>query len=370
MANTVVVVGAGEVGQWVLEFLGRRLEVDRIVLADVREDVGVYRRNAAGLSALLEGYSDRFDFRRLDLRDVDETARLIAELKPEVVFAAVTLNPWWVLKPDPMPETTRQKLLKAGFGVLLPWHVTLVDCLCRAMAKADTGARLLNASFPDVVNHVAGKCSGFVPTCGIGNHDLVAVEIRKRAGDRFGVPPDEVVLYFVGSHALIDQGDGVPHFVRILVGDRDVTKDCDVAEWIARPLAGFGSDIGRELNLYSTTGASAVKNIVAILRDTNQMTLAPGPNGRIGGYTVRLGRYGAKVELPVGLTFEEAVALNEKALVWEGIECVEEDGTVVYTEETHSIMKGLGYDCRRLRPGDHEERAVELGKLSKRWIEG
>jgi hypothetical protein len=80
-----------------------------------------------------------------------------------------------------------------------------------------------------------------------------------------------------------------------------------------------------------------------------------------GGYPVRLSADGAGVFLPGGITLEEAVAINEAARRGDGIERVEDDGTVIYTDRAVKIMKGvLGYDLAPLRFDDCDERAEEL----------
>jgi len=101
----------------------------------------------------------------------------------------------------------------------------------------------------------------------------------------------DVVVYLVGSHAIIDHNtEDVPFQTKILVGDQDVAGKYNVRDWLANPLTGFTSEVGRRLHDYSSTAASAVKNIIAILNDTNQLTHCPGPEGLIGGFPVRLGR--------------------------------------------------------------------------------
>jgi hypothetical protein len=66
------------------------------------------------------------------------------------------------------------------------------------------------------------------------------------------------------------------------------------------------------------------------------------------------------VEIP-GSSLEEAVRINENSHRFDGIRSIEEDGTVVFCEESVEILKQeLGYDCPTLEPDDSEERALEL----------
>ena len=72
---------------------------------------------------------------------------------------------------------------------------------------------------------------------------------------------------------------------------------------------------------------------MAVLNDTNELTNAPGPNGLIGGYPVRIGAKGVKVELPEGMTLEQAIQYNTDQARYEGVAAIKEDGTLVVTEE-------------------------------------
>jgi sugar phosphate isomerase/epimerase len=62
-----------------------------------------------------------------------------------------------------------------------------------------------------------------------------------------------------------------------------------------------------------------------------------------------------------GLSLAEAITINERSHRFDGIERIEDDGTVVYCPASVEIMQTtLGYNCPRLRPADAEERATEL----------
>jgi hypothetical protein len=110
--------------------------------------------------------------------------------------------------------------------------------------------------------------------------------------------------------------------------------------------------------------SSAVKNILAIINDTNEITHAPGPQGLPGGYPVRLSAKGAEVIVPAGLTLKEAIHINEEAQKFDGIERIEEDGTLVLTEKSHRLMKEmLHYERQRVKISESETAGKELQKL-------
>lgn len=107
--------------------------------------------------------------------------------------------------------------------------------------------------------------------------------------------------------------------------------------------------------------ASGVKNALALLRDTGLLTHSPGPQGLPGGYPIRLGAAGAKVALPAGVTMEQALAINEAGQRADGVERIEDDGTVVYTDKAVQIIREvLDYDLAPLRFDECDERAADL----------
>lgn len=73
---------------------------------------------------------------------------------------------------------------------------------------------------------------------------------------------------------------------------------------------------------------------------------------------------GAEVVVPEGLTLQEAIRINQEAQKYDGIERIEDDGTVVLTEKSHRIMREiLQYDRQRFGIEESEARAKELREL-------
>ena len=65
--------------------------------------------------------------------------------------------------------------------------------------------------------------------------------------------------------------------------------------------------------------------------------------------------------LPSGISLEQAVAINEVGQRADGIDRVEEDGTVIYTDESVQILREvLDYDLAPLKFDECDERATEL----------
>jgi hypothetical protein len=65
---------------------------------------------------------------------------------------------------------------------------------------------------------------------------------------------------------------------------------------------------------------------------------------------------------------EEAIRINEEHQKYDGIEKIEDDGTVVHTEKAVKFMKEtLGYDCSSVKIEENEEKAKELMYLYREF---
>ncbi len=367
--KTVMIFGSGEAGGWALEFLARSDGVDRLVVVDVKEEDGFPRTHLAAIGSVFQGFSKEFILRMNDIGDVEATARLLDEYKPDVIFTAVTLQSPRLLMMADIPDEIRQRLREATFSVWLPWHLVLISKLMQAIKKSGIQTHVVNISFPDVVNPVLWGYHGIGPTVGAGNLEITVAIVTKYISIQEGVPVTEIVPSFVGSHAFMSFGPraGVPYFAKVMIGDRNVTDKYDL-EWVIHewPVSLRWS----KTTVFSIFSASAVKNILAILRDTNEYAHAVAPNGLTGGYPVRLNARGAEIVLPEELSLEEAIRINEEGNKFDGVERIEDDGTVVYTDKTYTIMKELGYDCRELTFDALEPRCEELKRLYARLAAG
>ena len=360
----VLIVGLGGVGSWALELLARTEGISYIVGADLNEEWARRKVYNVAAGAIMQGYYPRLEFVRIDLQDVDATAETIARLQPQLIFNCATLQTWWVRKQ--LPPQTANRLGEAGAGPWLPNHLALSRKLMlaiRASGWQGHGAkpRVINSGIADISNAVLAK-RGLAPTIGLGNIDLVIPPLRMGVAERLGVPAPNVSVYAILHHYHTSHfrkhADGAPpYFLRLMVGDQDVTGQFDTDLLLHQVSQDRFS--GERLN--PVVAASGVKNALALLRDTGLLTHSPGPKGLPGGYPVRLSAAGAEVVLPDGVTMEQALAINEAGQCADGVERIEDDGAVVYTDKAIQIMKEvLDYDLAPLKFDECDQRAEEL----------
>jgi len=371
--DALMIIGLGKLGSISLEILARVPNICKIITADLDEDYGLRKNNTALMGASYANLYPDIKFKKVDLNNIEETAETIQKINPKIIYTSSTLQSWWVI--DLLPKEVHKKLYKdfCGLGPWLPLHFVLIYKLMQAIKKASVNPLVINASFPDIVNAVLGK-AGFAPNVGVGNIDLITAPWRKVVSTLLGVPMRTVKIYLFGHHYssynLGRTGTGLdaPYYIKIMVEDKDITKDFNIKQLAAEIPKHAKRVSGDQVNWI--VASSAVKIILGILYDTNELSHAPGPEGLVGGYPVYLNKNGAKVFIPEGMTREKAIQINEEAQKWDGIEKIDEDGTVVFTDITYNTFKELlGYKCKKMKIEEIEERGKELSILYKSFYQ-
>jgi len=349
VADTALVIGLGDLGTRVLDSLARLPELERLVGASRDEEHGRARAAQAALEAELLGGPRHVEFERLDVSDPAAMATLLARVDPDVVVMAASRLTWWRPPAD-------ERLARMPYAIWLPLQLTLVRSLMLAHRDAGARARVLSLPYPDGVGPALAPL-GLAPHLGAGNVAETAPKLGRLAGP--GAEVRLVMHHAAQRYAFQSMSDvGVhlhqplghpgepPWAAEVRVGGERL-DDERVRELFRAP---YPLPSGRDT--HDLTAAATAHAVRASLADTPVATHAPAPGGRPGGYPVRLSRAGVELDLPEGLDEAAAVALNERAARWDGIDRIEADGTIVYTEPF------LGYD--RVEPGEVDAVADEL----------
>ena len=369
--TTIMIIGVGDLGGHVLEMLVRVPGSRRIITADVNEE-WVYRKtNIAAFGASQLGFYPATESVKIDLYNIDQTAKIISEYKPDIIYSAVSLQSWWVI--NTLPKEVFDELDKARFGPWLPMHLTLVYKLMQAVKQTGLNIKVINSAFPDAVHPVLNKVD-IAPEIGIGNVANPVPAIRGSIGYQLGRPLKDVTVYFFAQHYVshylprFGTTGGAPYYLKAAIDGEDVTDQLDLEKVFAEIPTHFRRPGGRDGQILTASSAAAI--ILAMADDSNDLTHAPGPDGLPGGYPVRVNRSGGTVILPKGLSEEEAIRINEEGQRFDGIDKIDTDGTVHYTDQTAAIIKEmLGYDCKVLKLEDSEAQSKELGLKFKTFAE-
>jgi hypothetical protein len=355
----LLLIGLGDLGAVTLELLAREPSIGSILVGSRNIDHGQARCNLARIGAMAQGYTPDIQFLELDLEHSEATSRLIQKRNPRIILCTASMMTWWL--PALFPDDQQELLKRAGFGAWLPIHLTLPMKLMVALDRIDYQGFTLIAPFPDVVNPILNAI-GMPPAAGIGNLDEIVPKIRYLGAQKMEVDPDTLRITLVAHHALEGwvfgkaEGDPPPYYLRVEHQGVDVTEAIEGEDLLfaTYPITG-----GPAWNYLS--GGSVVRLIKALLSGQESRLHVPGPDGLPGGYPVQVSGAGIRLDLPADLSLDNAIAINERSHPYDGIEAIEADGTVVFSETTTSILsKLIGFSVKRMKAAESEAYANEL----------
>lgn len=366
--KTVLLFGLGAIGGAALELLARAEGVDRIVACQRDHEQGLHRTHVAAVGAVLQGHSKQIEFRPADASDVEGVARLLDEIRPDVILSSITVQSPRVLATAAVDPAVRARLREATFSIWLPWHLLPISQVTQAVIRAGISTAVVNVSFPDVVNPILWRRFGTGPTLGAGNVEMVAAVIIRHLCETRRISVEDVEVTIVASHAFLSPSSRahIPSYLRVTAAGEDVTASLDLDYLVDR----WGGLPWTRTTVSTAFAASATKNVLALLGEQPVRTTVTAPNGLPGGYPAFVSRRGVVLALPASLSEPEAVAINEAGNRFDGIERLDRDGSVVYTQATTAIMREFGYDCPVLRFDDLGARAEELRSLFARLSGG
>ncbi len=369
--STIMMIGLGDLGGHVLEMLVRAPGYRKIITADLNEDWAYRKTNIASYGASQLGYYPEVEFTKIDLYNIDQSAEIISKYKPEVIYSAVSLQSWWVI--NILPKEVFEELDIARFGPWLPMHLTLVYKLMQAVKQTGLDIKVINSAFPDATHPVLDKV-GLAPTIGIGNVANPVPALRSSISYRLQRPMKDLTVFFFAQHYVshylprFGTAGGAPYYLKAMVDGEDVTNEVNMEEVFADIPIRFLRSGGRDGQILTASSAAGIT--LAVADDTGDFMHAPAPSGLPGGYPVQVDRNGGRVVLPKGLTMEEAVRINEEGQRYDGIDRIDEDGTVTYAEKSVEIMKKMvGYDCKVMKLEETEEQSKELGQKFMEFAE-
>ncbi|MCJ1781135.1 saccharopine dehydrogenase NADP-binding domain-containing protein [Mammaliicoccus sciuri] len=365
--SKVMIFGLGEVGTHILHFLVRDPKCPELVFCDFNKEISEKKINNALIGAAITRNYPKITFEQADLTDINHTAKLISEYKPDVVINCAVLQTWHVIRQ--LPEKEYQRISSATLGAWLPCQFSLAYHLMLGIEQSGQKPHVINTALSCLTNPVLAKV-GLAPTIGIGNVELIESAVRLNISRKLGVSMDIVKVYLIAHHlwwvypreAGYEKG---PYYLKILVNDVEVTDQFDTDELLYDSIKLYPP--GTEFT--TTSAISTIKNMYALLSPTPIFTHSPSPKGLPGGYPILLSNKGAELALPEGITELEAIKINEESSKMDGIERIEDDGTVIFADYAHEILKDMiGFDRKSFKPEESHEVALEMMNKYKQYF--
>jgi hypothetical protein len=351
----VLIIGVGDVGSRFATGLAADDNVGELVLAGLAQGQGPYMA-----AMLASSYDVTTRFHELDGTRLGEVERLLREERPDLVVQSASLvGPWTIMeRRDPTAEALRA----AGLAVQLPAQLPVLMTVMAAVRAVDFQGPVANISYPDATHPILDRM-GLAPTVGLGNVSMH--HCRARAGLRArleaeGGDTDELPLLRMISHR--NQGPGVYSCqppddpaarVRVYLGEEGERAD---------ELAYQGYPLEPSIKMNFLTCAAALPVLKALVPGAAPLRYStPSPGGLPGGFPVRIADAKVELDLPPGVDLDEAVDFVSGFARGDGVEAIEADGTVVFTEEARRAVAELDPGLTEpLAPEDALERFQRL----------
>ncbi len=355
----ILFVGLGNLGSQVFDLFALRAKAgDQFLIAGRNLDYLRERANWTTSAALQLGTSIKVTTTFMDVWNIDQAAQTISQFKPDVIFSSVTILPSASISRLPFPLF--QKLVQAQGGPWLPTTLALLYKLMQAVKETGLKINVLNGGTPDNSHEILSKI-GLAPACGIGNIALTILPLKQAIAEQLHRPLEQAeVLFFAHSYVVqsLRKGTpgGAPFHLSAFVDGEDVAAQLDLPTLFNTLPATLEHEYTQLL-----TAASAATVFDALTTNISAVVHAPGPRGLPGGYPVRVGKQGLEVVLPQDLSLDEAIRINQEGQRLDGVERIDDDGTVHFVERNMAILKEtLGYECLSMTLAEVEGRAKEL----------
>ncbi len=293
-------------------------------------------------------------------RDQYSFERLLRDLRPDLVVQAASLQSPWALVGR--SDAVARAIGGAGLALRLPFQLPCLVAVMRAVREQGYTGPVANLSLPDITHPLLAR-HGLAPTVGLGNVSMLLLRARSawRQQHPGQTPP---LIRVVGQHHHVygvmqstppaDPNDGP----RVYVGDDAVRAD---------DLAYGGLPIAPGLRYNHVTAAATLPVLEALLPGSEPLRWStPAPHGLPGGYPVRITSGAVALDLPPNVDADEAAAFCERIGRADGIDRIDDDGTVHFTDEARAALADVAPDLAEPLPFDDVEilrRARRLGDL-------
>jgi hypothetical protein len=354
----MVVGGAGRIGSYAVDFLARTPGIDKIWIADMNEERGQCLAFNSSTGAAFAGFYPYVHFIKTNVLDEDGVVRVLISTMPDFILNTTTTFSSYLYIP-----ILTEKLKEHGLPLRMPAHAIARDllplyCLMKSVKRAGLTSPVVNVCFSDVAHPVLAKV-GLYPAVGAGEVASLAQALKMNLCHKMSIHVSKMRVLLIAQHALlVTPPELVPYYATIQVDEHDLTSKISLNKEIreAQRLMLKVPEVGA-----SMTASHAVKLLSAMLNDSNELLLAPGANGMAGCLPVRMNSNGPSIELPRGLSLQEVEALFKKGMNVDGVEKINDDGSIVFSESALRILRDiLGIDRKVLRLSELKEMNDEL----------
>lgn len=353
---TVMIVGLGSVGTYLLDYLvSRNDEAMKIVVvgrdcAKMEKNVNIVR-----ISALIRELNrTKIEIEAgVDLNDIDSVEKVIRKHEPD--FIVNSSRAYSGLKYG----SISWKNVRA-YGIWAPLSIRFTKNLMEACDRADTDAVVINTSYSDGVIPWLKSAGKAYPDFGSGNLNHLVPRIRFAVADIIGVEDYwNVDVMFAASHfhdvCISKEGQNQGIVLPLKVYYKGDELDIGQDEIFSRCSVSMPVDAQRNM-MNASSNFRLITAVIDMIRTGKpQKVFSPGFGGNIGGYPVTIGYVDGQPDVRIDesvFSFDEMNKANRLSLAEDGIEDIV-DGKLIYTdaliEKTRSafgktLPKSVSYD--------------------------
>jgi hypothetical protein len=313
----ILIFGTGNfAGRIALDLAATASEPVTVAIAGRNVERLDWLRTAANARAALFNRPARLISHQVDLSVPDAATETIAAVEPKVVVQAASLQAGAVISNQGNAWT--RLVAEGGLSATAVLQAPLSIAVARAVKAAARQAHFINCCFADVVNPLIAALDLPI-SCGVGN---VAILANAFAGT---LTPGSGRLKVLAHYQNLAPWRR-PADTRTGRSARVWIDDQEVADVYAR----FAGVLLTREPAIEISGASGVPLMLAMSHGRDWSGHVPGPHGLPGGYPVRLRGGTLDLDLPSGLTRNEAIAWNLRYEEESGL-VVAADGRATYT---------------------------------------
>lgn len=355
----VLVLGQGELGWRTAQILAQYDIVEDLLAADINpQQAG--RTNMVRYGAQLLGLKAHVHFTEVDGLDTSAVEQLLTDYRPDAVVNTASLQSWHVIQQ--LPHELWERVHSGGLGVWLPAHLAPAYVLMRAVKNSGQAPLVVNMAFADAVNVMLDKL-GMAPAMGAGNIEELVAPFSRAVAERLDADLQSIRVRMVGHHwvnAAVLEGrevEGIPLLVHIELDGRDITGEIDIPKTLLESTEVFPP--GHEDTWL--IAACASQKVLAAYGQAPETAHATAVDGHPGGYPIRFDGRKPIIDLPAGISLEQAVAVNLEGQVRDGIQEITADGEAILAPHARAVIKDvLGWDYESYHVEDSPEMAREI----------
>ena len=295
------------------------------------------------------------EFRQIDGRRKSELRSLISQTKPDLIVQSASLiSPWAIIgRSHPVARV----LSGAGIALQVPAQLPILLNVMEIVHELGLEVPVANISMPDILHPMLATLD-LTPTTGLGNVSIHHLRVRHGLLQHDDFTGNEEVRV-LGHHCQVydvmtatlpeDEDDRVKVFIG-KSGQRQDTLAYEGTPFAAGPIYN------------EITAASALPVLIALLPGASRLQFsAPAPMGLPGGYPVIINNGQISLDLPADWSPEEAIAFNQRQGERDGVDRIDADGTLHFTDRMKSAVADLDPGLAEpIEPGNLLDRTERL----------